>query len=51
MKPEIIICHQCDGSGEEEKRVGGYDTETVNCSLCCGSGRLVKSIVYKPYKK
>ena len=55
-KTKIIICKRCLGTGKElvntrdfslhpSDQVGGY--EYLTCSICKGTGRLLKRITYE----
>ena len=47
MNNKIIICDKCLGCG----KISTYkDKKDIKCDKCKGSGRLVKKVIYKPYK-
>jgi len=41
---KIILCFSCEGKGYKEVRTSSYDTEFVDCDICAGKGRLLKTI-------
>ncbi len=52
-KQKIVICDKCKGKGYTTKfvRIGLNDSEyqESTCTLCCGSGRLIKKVNFEPY--
>ena len=44
----IEICPSCNGVGEIE-HFGVKKSDECECKKCLGSGRLVKTITYRPY--
>lgn len=51
-KTEITLCDNCDGEGTTYIRTYVDGGEYLDCKICGGSGRVVKSttIDVKPYK-
>lgn len=57
MTTEIIICNNCNGKGTtvskelEDYHHGTYNYTVETCSICKGSGRLIKTITttIEPY--
>lgn len=42
VKTEYIICPECKGSGQTEKRKNLYESETCPCPTCAGCRILYK---------
>ncbi len=41
---KIILCYYCDGIGYIYDRTSGYDSENIECKVCAGKGRLLKTV-------
>jgi len=47
----IVICNSCNGEGLKEYYISHSEgSELGTCPVCEGSGRLIKSTKYKPFK-
>lgn len=41
---KVILCFRCEGSGYKEIRTEAYENEFIECNVCAGKGRLLKTV-------